>query len=709
MKKLKVMDEVERLLSFWFPYNGNENKSLWFVSNPKAKEELNLKIYKEFGELLGLAERGELDWMASAEARLACIILLDQFSRHVYRMDGNENNESKIDDNTAKAAEICKQSIKDEMIYDLTEEAKLSFFLMPLRHIKPKTKENFDLILKVIDKFEEKKRIDQLTLSKFKEATIKNIPTDNENKDIFKYNGEIREVDNIEDDLNNLQKKNPLIKAIRNFVKLELNLNQIESPVFCLVSLSGGVDSMVIASLLKYAFPKSKPVAVHINYGNRKVSDMEADFLRKWCKENGIYLYVKDIPPHLRRNSTNREVYEIETRKIRFEFYKETIKKHFELLTKDSNNTSFDYNKIGVILGHHKGDVQENVISNTMKGLSIFQLSGMRKVQVMDLGIPVWRPLLDFDKEHIFNYAHKYGIPYFQDTTPLWSIRGQLRRDLLPMFEKIYGIGFKKNLTNMAHKSDELDVLAQKSIFGPFYENKVKKINCGVLIDILNYEDFPEFFFREIFKFASNKIMGLGQPSLSTFFKRLRSIIQQRKAYLENHDTLPHPAEICQTGLKKFHLCGKDDKYESEPSKPYQFIKLSLRHESETYFINNRFILWYHPMKEIPKDLILECKDPNQEYSFNVVNYKIDISKAEEYTEIKSNPTDDWKFLTSNSLEYSEFSSESYKIATGQTLKDIKFFKKWSAFVKNHLPIITLKTNPDYAMIRRIRITQLPH
>jgi hypothetical protein len=33
----------------------------------------------------------------------------------------------------------------------------------------------------------------------------------------------------------------------------------------------------------------------------------------------------------------------------------------------------------------------------------------------------------------IFGFAHKYGIPYFKDTTPKWSTRGKLRNQLLPL------------------------------------------------------------------------------------------------------------------------------------------------------------------------------------------------------------------------------------------------------------------------------------
>jgi tRNA(Ile)-lysidine synthase TilS/MesJ len=43
----------------------------------------------------------------------------------------------------------------------------------------------------------------------------------------------------------------------------------------------------------------------------------------------------------------------------------------------------------------------------------------------------VWRPLLPLTKDLVFEFAHRYGVPYFRDTTPDWSTRGKLRNRLV--------------------------------------------------------------------------------------------------------------------------------------------------------------------------------------------------------------------------------------------------------------------------------------
>jgi uncharacterized protein (DUF924 family) len=71
-----VFDEV---LRFWFLETG---PSAWWTVDP----EFDALIAKRFGALLRTAERSELyDWRAEPRGRLAEVILLDQFSRNVYR------------------------------------------------------------------------------------------------------------------------------------------------------------------------------------------------------------------------------------------------------------------------------------------------------------------------------------------------------------------------------------------------------------------------------------------------------------------------------------------------------------------------------------------------------------------------------------------------------------------------------------------------
>jgi tRNA(Ile)-lysidine synthase TilS/MesJ len=71
----------------------------------------------------------------------------------------------------------------------------------------------------------------------------------------------------------------------------------------------------------------------------------------------------------LQRGVTARDEYEKLTREARYDLYKAVIGGQSEHAPGIICN--------GVCVGHHEGDLQENVISNMMKGGSLLDLAGM--------------------------------------------------------------------------------------------------------------------------------------------------------------------------------------------------------------------------------------------------------------------------------------------------------------------------------------------
>ncbi|KAI0468720.1 DUF924-domain-containing protein [Xylaria cf. heliscus] len=70
--------DVKRIISFWF----NRNPIEWIVA-PKGLDE---QLKSEFGDLVLKARESELDdWVAEPESSLALVVLLDQFSRNLFR------------------------------------------------------------------------------------------------------------------------------------------------------------------------------------------------------------------------------------------------------------------------------------------------------------------------------------------------------------------------------------------------------------------------------------------------------------------------------------------------------------------------------------------------------------------------------------------------------------------------------------------------
>jgi hypothetical protein len=90
-RKEIVVSSPQEVLSYWFPeediFNADQQTlgrqmQWWFQGRP----EVDTQITERFGQVLEQARRGELDhWAKTARGRLALIVVLDQFSRNIYR------------------------------------------------------------------------------------------------------------------------------------------------------------------------------------------------------------------------------------------------------------------------------------------------------------------------------------------------------------------------------------------------------------------------------------------------------------------------------------------------------------------------------------------------------------------------------------------------------------------------------------------------
>jgi uncharacterized protein (DUF924 family) len=82
------MSEMERVLAFWFEPKPETEEAMgakgraWFMGGP----EMDAAIGEKFAALVAAARAGELDaWSETPRGTLALIILIDQFSRNLYR------------------------------------------------------------------------------------------------------------------------------------------------------------------------------------------------------------------------------------------------------------------------------------------------------------------------------------------------------------------------------------------------------------------------------------------------------------------------------------------------------------------------------------------------------------------------------------------------------------------------------------------------
>lgn len=113
------------VLNFWFD---PENREFWFAKS----EDFDLEIEEKFGHTLQQAILCELwTWRETAEGRLAEIIVLDQFSRNLFR----DHPASFAQDPLALS--LAQEAVRLGVDLELTPEQR-SFLYMPYMHSESK-------------------------------------------------------------------------------------------------------------------------------------------------------------------------------------------------------------------------------------------------------------------------------------------------------------------------------------------------------------------------------------------------------------------------------------------------------------------------------------------------------------------------------------------------------------------------------------------
>ncbi|GBG34138.1 tRNAIle-lysidine synthase [Hondaea fermentalgiana] len=441
---------------------------------------------------------------------LALVVVLDQVSRHLLR-----GHEEEIDACTREAVRYARVAF-DRGLDRHLRAAEFCFLALPLRHFlkrmptDPACTEIRDLLKAKGDERQDDEAAHMTALERFDTATAasdvlgSSAPRDGiSDADILEEPEMVDQVETcLDEDRLALIAKDRVFALVSGF--LDERVNEGDD---LFISLSGGVDSMVIAACLaayarlprgfalrarkkrrvddadaQLAKPRHRVVAVHIDYGNRPESGAEADLVKRWCLAHGITCEVTAITA-VRRGVTPRDEYEKKSRAMRYDAYRRAMEGHND-------------GRAAIMFGHHQGDVQENVVSNAMKGASVLDLSGMTPESTVE-GVRVWRPLLSLNKGGIYTFARKYGVPWFKDTTPRWSTRGKLRNRLWPALGLVYGAGFGSSLSSLAAQSDEVNAMLRSEIFEPFWNSiTFGRLGAWIPLTTPGLLDRPFFFWR---------------------------------------------------------------------------------------------------------------------------------------------------------------------------------------------------------------------
>lgn len=252
-----------------------------------------------------------------------------------------------------------------------------------------------------------------------------------------------------------------------------------------LVAVSGGVDSMVLASLL---LESGYSIAVaQCNYQLRGAdSDADEALVRNWCSERNIPFHLRKVQTKKLAEDSNSSI-QMVAREERYRFFEELMSKH---------------GLVATALAHHANDRVESLIINVLRGTGFRGLQGMPSKRDNYI-----RPLLGFTKDDIRDYAKLSNVPFREDASnaETYYQRNWIRLRVLPMLQASDQNAFDKLVQLCERAESEL----------PNYENWIQerheeiRTDNGVSIEKLQQSKAPFTILKELLEsrgFSSDQV-----------------------------------------------------------------------------------------------------------------------------------------------------------------------------------------------------------
>jgi tRNA(Ile)-lysidine synthetase-like protein len=529
------MSVLEQILPFWFP-NGDKYEEFWF-NGEKDREIFNIfyDFFKNF--------KGDL-WSENPEITLSHIILFDQFSRNLSRID--ESIDCKKYDKMILP--IAERMLSENLDLEFSLSKRL-FILLPLRH-SAKSENNSTYLYKVLSRLKEylkEYRIESSILKRFENATFSSFVglTDQ----IIKVDGFHSEfnfdryVDIIDPICKTYAYKSP--NEIKNNYSILSNVaKQFTKNQRIGVSFSGGVDSTGLLFILAFLRDKgliSEVYAMHLEYCNRKESPLETEMLSEYCNKLGIVFY-KRVIDFMSRDSVDREFYEKTTKDIRFATYRYLSELH-----------QID----GWCLGHISDDVSENVMMNLCSGRDLLDLSVMTMQSEIE-GVTIFRPFLNTKKSEIYEFAHLHYLSYLDDTTPDWSSRGVIRRKIVPAMEKQWP-NVMDTLLAIGEQSRQWKGIVEKFVMEAIkrdFKRGFKRDKDIIIFEIKEeYKDLPLVIWTNIFLHIFHTMLGvkmISHKNIEYFMETLSNNIAKSNKFRFSNNCM---GVFCKDYAEKITLC----------------------------------------------------------------------------------------------------------------------------------------------------------
>lgn len=202
------------------------------------------------------------------------------------------------------------------------------------------------------------------------------------------------------------------------------------------MGVSGGVDSMTLLYLLHQL--EQDVLVVHINYGLRgKASGLDQELVEGMCSEWNFDCHSFGLEYDEKADGNLQDW----ARKERYRIFRELKK---------------EYKADAIVTAHHYEDQIETILQKLFRGSGPDSWQGM---QVWN-GV-IFRPLLNFSKEEICQYAEAHAIPFREDESNRQSkyARNFLRLELRHQLDEFFP-GWRQNIERLS----ELGLITKQAV-----------------------------------------------------------------------------------------------------------------------------------------------------------------------------------------------------------------------------------------------------
>lgn len=254
-----------------------------------------------------------------------------------------------------------------------------------------------------------------------------------------------------------------------------------------LLAVSGGIDSMCLASLFLNSSAGRRFAVAHCNFHLRgEDSDSDEALVAAWCGRNGVRYHKADFDTEQYASAHSVSI-EMAARELRYDW--------FASLCKDNGY-------YGVAVAHNANDNAETLILNLLRGTGLRGVTGMQVETVVSVtrdelsGVRLLRPMLSFSRKQIEEYVAANSLEYHDDRTNAETVykRNRIRHLVFPVFESLnpsFLTTFAREMnafSEVQEIADDYYISVRESVCEPAGKDDLLRVNAVRLCHLKHYK-----------------------------------------------------------------------------------------------------------------------------------------------------------------------------------------------------------------------------